>query len=49
MLGYSENDVIDMLESVGNAYELINEPADLKQGLYNTFDFLKGLLVEGHI
>ena len=49
MLGYSREDIYNMIESVGIAYEIIDGPADLEAGLEQTIDFLTGLLTEGHV
>lgn len=49
LMGYTEDDVFNMLESVGIAYEMIKEPSDLKEGLGQAFEFIKGLLAEGRV
>lgn len=49
MLGYSREDLYNMIESVGIAYEIIDGPADLEAGLEQTMEFLTGILVEERV
>ena len=49
MLGYTENDVYTMMESVLIAADIIDGPADLEKGLVDTYQFLSGMLAEGRI
>jgi len=50
MLGYNITDIVDMQISINEATKYI--PADdpeTKRDLYKAFDFLQGLIIEGHI
>ena len=50
MLGYTVRDLVDMQISINEATHYI--PADdpeTKRHLYRAFDFLQGLIVEGHL
>lgn len=49
LMGYTSEQVKNMGESVGIAYELINEPNDLKEGLAEAYEFFMGLLAEGRV
>lgn len=53
MLGYTEDDVYRMMASINiarNVYLPPNESnAELFQGLQDAYDFLDGMLAEGHI
>jgi hypothetical protein len=49
MLGYTEEDIFHMLESINIAYEIIDVPADVDKGLEKAADFLAGMLSEGRI
>jgi hypothetical protein len=48
MLGYTEEDVVEMFEAVLKAETLINDNT-IKSQLCKTSEFLEGLLVEGRI
>lgn len=47
MLGYSKDDLDEMIKYVGIAYETL-ESAELKFALSKTSDFLQGLWAEGY-
>lgn len=51
MLGYSEEDLQNMLEAVESILTTVNEDDDpwMGRNLYHTAEFLRGLLVEGHV
>ena len=49
MFGYTEKDVRDMFNAVNTAYEIIDGPAEVDDGLRLTMDLLEGLLEEGRI
>lgn len=48
MLGYTMEDLKNMMESIGIAYEIIDGPADLEAGLDQAYEFLGGLWAEGY-
>lgn len=53
MLGYSEDDIIEMMASINIANNIIqsyyNENKAFTNGLYKAYDFFDGLLAEGRI
>ena len=49
MLGYTYEDIMHMLESINVAYEIIDVPADVDEGLKKAASLLIGLVSEGHI
>ena len=51
LMGYTEQDVEFMKESVNLAYTLLSkkEKKELKEGLFLTVDFLDGMLIEGRV
>lgn len=48
MLGYTYEDLSHMIESISIAYEIIDVPADVDNGLVKASDFLNGLWAEGY-
>ena len=48
MLGYTEKDLKNMLESISLAYEVIHDHPKIKAGLLEASDFLQGLWAEGY-
>jgi hypothetical protein len=50
-MGYTEQDVEFMKESINLAYTLLNkkQAKELREGLFLAIDFLDGILVEGRI
>lgn len=49
MLGYDYDDVVRMIESINIAYEIIDVPSFVDEGLKDAMSLLTGLVVEGHI
>ena len=53
MLGYTENDINDMLDTIDNAIELLpldNTAANrVVEQLENVISFLQGIIIEGHV
>ena len=49
MLGYKIEDAYKMLEAVGVAYNNTDFDQDIMEGLKMSFDFIAGLISEGHI
>ena len=49
LMGYTDADVIQMMESIDTAYEIIDGPAEVEAGLKLAADFLEGLLIEGRV
>jgi hypothetical protein len=49
MLGYKYADIVHMLDSINIAYELIDVPSDVDEGLKKAVSLLTGLVAEGHI
>lgn len=51
MLGYKETDLIDMIDALDSVLTTINSDDDpwLYNNTWRAMDFLKGLLVEGHV
>ena len=49
MLGYTYDDVIHMLDSINIAYEIIDVPAKVDEGLKKAASLLIGLISEGHV
>lgn len=48
MLGYTEEDVIQMMWACETAYEIIDGAPEVDKYLMQARDLLYGLLVEGH-
>jgi hypothetical protein len=46
MLGYTREDIINMAESIGIAYDSTYSPEDLKDGLAQAYEFFINLLDE---
>jgi hypothetical protein len=49
MLGYKYSDVIDMLDALNIAYEIIDVPEFVDEGIKKAISLLTGLIAEGHI
>ena len=51
MLGYTETDLIDMINALDSVLTTINSDDDpwLYNNTWRAMDFLNGLLVEGHV
>jgi hypothetical protein len=49
MLGYTAEDCYKMLEAVGVAYNNTDFDQDIMEGLKMSFDFIAGILSEGHV
>ena len=49
MLGYTYEDVIHMLDSINIAYEIVDVPSHVDEGLKKAASLLIGLVSEGHI
>jgi hypothetical protein len=50
MLGYKITDIVDMQIAINEAVHYIPaDDAETKRDLYKAFDFLQGLIVEGHV
>jgi hypothetical protein len=48
MLGYTLEDLKNMMESVGIAHDSTYSPSALKDGLAQVYEFLGGLWAEGY-
>lgn len=49
MLGYTYDDVMHMLDSINIAYEIVDVPPHVDEGLKKAASLLIGLVSEGHI
>jgi hypothetical protein len=49
VLGYSIRDIVDMQIAINEATYYVPAEDGTKADLYKAFDFLQGLLVEGHV
>ena len=49
MLGYTEEDIFHMIESIEIAYSIIDVPADVDKGLEKALEFFDGVIAEGRI
>lgn len=49
MLGYTEKDVYKMMAAINIAYEIIDGPEEVEEGLHEAYNFLDGILAEGHV
>ena len=49
MLGYTYEDIVHMLDSINIAYEIIDVPPHVDEGLKKAASLLVGLVAEGHI
>ena len=49
MLGYTIRDIVDMQIAINEATYYVPSEDGTKADLYKAFDFLQGLIVEGHV
>ena len=48
MLGYTLDDLDNMIHQINIAYEIIDGPEEVEKGLAMSADFLQGLWAEGY-
>ena len=49
LLGYTEDDVLHMIDSLEIAYEIIDVPADVDEGIKKAIGLLAGLISERRV
>lgn len=49
MMGYTYDQVSDMITAIETAHEIIDGPADVERNLMEARDLLQGLLAEGRV
>ena len=49
LLGYTQDDVLHMIESLEIAYEIIDVPTDVDKGVEKAISLLTGLVAQGRV